>query len=135
MSEVALKIRIITPYGIEWEGDADFISFRSTEGEIGYLPERAPALMELTVDVMKVRSGSNTLQFAVHGGYVLQEREGLTIVTDAAETPEEISVERAKQRLKRAEELLQVSKSRRERARNEAKLQRHMLRIKIGSRG
>jgi len=31
--------------------------------------------------------------------------------------------------------LLEVSKSRRERARNEAKLQRHMLRIKVGSGG
>jgi F-type H+-transporting ATPase subunit epsilon len=133
VNDLALKPTIITPYEIEWEGEADYISFRSTEGEIGFLPERAPALMKLTVDVMEITSGSKTLRFAVHGGYVLQERDSLTIVTDAAETPEEISVERAKQRLKRAEELLEVSKSRRERARNEAKLQRHMLRIKVGS--
>ena len=75
-----LKTTIITPYGIEWEGEADYISFRSTEGEIAYLPERAPALMKLTVDVMEIKSGTETLRFAVHGGYVLQERGVIIII-------------------------------------------------------
>ncbi|HNS66401.1 MAG TPA: ATP synthase F1 subunit epsilon [Mesotoga infera] len=128
-----LKTKIVTPYGIVWEGEAEYISFKSVEGEIGFLPERAPAVMKLVVDVVEIRAAGVVHTFAVHGGYILQERDMTTIITDAAERPEEINVERARQRLKRAEELLEISDSRRERARNQAKLQRHMLRIKLGS--
>ena len=128
-----LKINIVTPYGIVWDGEADLILFRSVEGDIGFLPDRAPAIMKLAVNVMEIRSKGETHSFAVHGGYILQERDRTTIVTDAAERPEDINLERAKQRLKRAEELLAVSDSRKERARNESKLQRHMLRIRLGS--
>ncbi len=83
--------------------------------------------------MVEIRAAGVVHTFAVHGGYILQERDMTTIITDAAERPEEINVERARQRLKRAEELLEISDSRRERARNQAKLQRHMLRIKLGS--
>lgn len=129
-----LKLTIVTPYGIAWNGEADYISFRTVEGSVGFLPGRAPAVMKLAVDVIEIKSQGDVHIFAVHGGYVLQERDKTTVVTDAAERPEEINVQRARQRLKRAEELLGVSQSRRERARNQGKLQRHMLRIKVGSR-
>ena len=52
-------------------------------------------------------------------------------MTDAAEKPEDIIIERAKERLQRAEELLKISDSNRERARITGKLQRHMLRIRV----
>jgi F-type H+-transporting ATPase subunit epsilon len=60
--------------------------------------ERAPAVMMLVVDVVEIRAAGVVHTFAVHGGYILQERDMTTIITDAAERPEEINVERARQR-------------------------------------
>lgn len=131
---VSLKLEIITPYGSAWKGEADYISFRTVSGSMAFLPERAPAIFELSVNEMTIKSGQDELIFAVHGGYILNSRDKVVIMTDAAEKPQDINIERAEQRLQRAKELLEMTDSNRERARISGKLQRHMLRIRMSKK-
>lgn len=131
---VSLNLEIITPYGRAWKGEADLISFRTVSGSMAFLPERAPAIFELSVNEMTIRSGQEEQTFAIHGGYILNTRDKVVVMTDAAEKPEDIIIQRAEERLQRAKELMEISQSNRERARISGKLQRHMLRIRMSKK-
>ncbi|MBO8166761.1 MAG: ATP synthase F1 subunit epsilon [Kosmotoga sp.] len=129
---MALNVKILTPDGIKWNGMADYLSFRTIEGGMGILPKRSPLLVKLSVDLVELKASDGAkLSFAIHGGYLLNTREGTTIVADAVEKPEDIDIHRAEERISRAREILKVEKDARERARINAKLQRHMLRIRV----
>lgn len=128
---MSLNVSIVTPYARIWEGEAEYLSFRTPLGEMGFLPQRAPIVAQLAVDVIEIKSKGERLLFAVHGGYILNTREKTLIVADAAERPEDIDIHRAEERVKRAEEILKVERDARKRARANAKMQRHLLRIRV----
>ena len=52
---MALNLEIVTPYGRTWKGEADYISFRTVSGSMAFLPDRAPAVFELSVNEMTIR--------------------------------------------------------------------------------
>ncbi|OAA28469.1 ATP synthase F1 subunit epsilon [Kosmotoga arenicorallina S304] len=129
---MSLNVKILTPYGIKWSGMAEYLSFRTIEGGMGVLPKHAPLLVKLSVDLVEIRTSEGArLVFVIHGGYLLNTREGATIVADAVEKPEDIDIHRAEEKMSRAREILKIEKDARERARIDAKLQRHMLRIRV----
>ncbi|AKI96781.1 ATP synthase F1 subunit epsilon [Kosmotoga pacifica] len=129
---MSLNVKIVTPFEIKWEGEADYLAFRSTEGGMGILPQRAPLITKLAVELVKIQTTEGkTLLFAVHGGYLLNTRTETIIVADAVERPEDIDIHRAEEKISRAREILKVEKDTKEKARINAKLQRHMLRIRV----
>jgi F-type H+-transporting ATPase subunit epsilon len=128
---MSLNIKLVTPYGIEWEGAAELLSFKTVEGSIAFLPSRAPMVCQLVVDKINIRSEGKNYYFAVHGGYLLNDRELVTIVADAAEKPEDIDIERARRHLERAKELIELAEDTREKADLSAQIQRNILREKV----
>jgi F-type H+-transporting ATPase subunit epsilon len=128
---MSLNIKLVTPYGIEWEGTAELLSFKTVEGSMAFLPSRAPMVCQLAVDKINIRSEGKNYYFAVHGGYLLNDRELVTIVADAAEKPEDIDIERARRHLERAKELVELAEDTREKADLSAQIQRNILREKV----
>lgn len=128
---MSLNIKLVTPYGIEWEGTAELLSFKTVEGSMAFLPSRAPMVCQLAVDKINIRSEGKNYYFAVHGGYLLNDRELVTIVADAAEKPEDIDIERARRHLERAKELIELAEDTREKADLSAQIQRNILREKV----
>ncbi|MFW6122392.1 MAG: F0F1 ATP synthase subunit epsilon, partial [Petrotogales bacterium] len=96
-----------------------------------FLPSRAPMVCQLAVEKINIHSNGKNYYFAVHGGFLLNERESLTIVADAAEKPEEIDIEKARRHLERAKELLDLAKDTQEKADLSAQIQRNILREKV----
>jgi F-type H+-transporting ATPase subunit epsilon len=86
---------------------------------------------QLVVDKINIRSEGKNYYFAFHGGYLLTDRELVTIVADAAEKPEDIDIERARRHLERAKELVELAEDTREKADLSAQIQRNILREKV----
>ncbi|MFO7881697.1 MAG: ATP synthase F1 subunit epsilon [Kosmotogaceae bacterium] len=128
---MSLNVKLVTPYGIEWEGTAELLSFQTVEGSIAFLPLRAPMVCQLAVEKINIQSYDKNYYFAVHGGYLLNERDSLTIVADAAEKPEDIDIERARRHLERAKELVDLAKDTQEKADLSAQIQRNILRERV----
>ncbi len=99
-------LEIVTPDRKFFEEEVDMVIVRGVEGDLGILKGRSPLVTPLDIGIIKIKKDGNTRIAAIAGGYVEVGKEKTTIISDAAEWPEEIDVERAKEAKQRAEERL-----------------------------
>ena len=118
MADKEFTLRIITPERVFYEGIVDMVEFNTTEGQIGVLPGHIP----LTVIV---KPG------ILHSGFAEILPEGVTILAEIIEWPNEIDENRAEAALHRAEERLRSKTPETDIARAETALQRAMARIQV----
>lgn len=87
-----------------WSGEATIVLARTTEGELGILPNHIPLLGELAPDgVVRIRQeDGEELVVAAHGGFLSVTEEGVSILAEMAELAGEIDVPRAQAALERA---------------------------------
>lgn len=91
-----------------WSGEATIVLARTTEGELGILPGHTPLLGQLAeggVVTIRTETGEDVV-VAAHGGFLSVTDRGVSILAEAAEISTEIDVERARQALRRAEDVL-----------------------------
>ncbi len=92
-----MRVELVAPDRLLWEGQATFVFARTTAGEIGILPRHVPLLAELVEGEM-VRIDTvdgEEYHAAVHGGFLSVTEQGVTILAEDAEPAEEIDVEQA----------------------------------------
>lgn len=99
-------LEIVTPDRKFFEEEVDMVIVRGVEGDLGILKGRAPLVTPLDIGKIKIKQGGKTRIAAIAGGYVEVGKDKTTIISDAAEWPEEIDLERAKEAKERAEERL-----------------------------
>jgi F-type H+-transporting ATPase subunit epsilon len=91
-----------------WSGEATIVLARTTEGELGILPGHTPLLGQLAeggVVTIRTESGEDVV-VAAHGGFLSVTDQGVSILAESAEISTEIDVERARQALRRVEDVL-----------------------------
>ncbi len=105
---VAVEVQLVSPEQVLYTGEADMVVARTLSGgEIAFLRGHAPFLGALApAPVRLILSGGGELGFAVHGGFVEVAHDRVIILSDVAELPEAIDVERARAAKARAEEAL-----------------------------
>ena len=128
------KAEIVSPDRVVWSGEAQSVTFRTVEGSMGILDKRAPIVTALDIAMMEIKTDSDKMDFAVHGGLLRMNGEEMIVVTDAAERAEEIDVYRAEKAKQRAQDLLAKSKNDVERYKANASLQKNILRMHIGKK-
>lgn len=100
-----LQVALVSVEREIWSGEATQVIARTTEGEIGILPNHTALLGQLaegfTVTV-KQSSGSDVVA-AVHGGFLSIADGHVTILAEIAELTEDIDTARAQSALQRAE--------------------------------
>ena len=89
-----------------FEGDVDFIVAVGIEGELGILPGHAPLMTILKPGPLKITQGTEEQLLFVGGGFLEVLPDRVTVLADVAEHAEEISVERAEEARRRAQEKL-----------------------------
>jgi len=99
-------LEIVTPDRKFFEEEVDMVIVRGIEGDLGILRGHAPLVTPLDIGKIRIKKDGKTRIAAIAGGYIEVGREKTTIIADAAEWPEEIDVERAKEAKQRAEERL-----------------------------
>ncbi len=124
-------LRIITPDRVFYENQVDMVEFNTTEGEIGVLPGHIPMTVIVKPGVLNISESEAEKQAALHGGFAEILPEGVTILAEVIEWPEEIDEARAMAAKERAEGRLQDRTPETDIVRAETALQRAIARIQV----
>ena len=101
-------LRVVSVERSLFEGDVEFIIATGADGELGVLARHAPLMTVLKPGPLRIQEifgGPEQLLF-VGGGFLEVLPDRVTVLADVAEHAEEISVERAEEARKRAQERL-----------------------------
>lgn len=124
-------LRIVTPDRVFYENQADMVEFNTTEGEIGVLPGHIPMTVIVKPGILNISEPEGEKEAALHSGFAEILPEGITILAEVIEWPEEIDEKRAVAAKERAEERLRSKTSDTDIARAETALQRALARIQV----
>lgn len=100
------QLEIVTPDRKFYEDEVSMVIARTLEGDVGILSDHVPTVSPLSIGVIKIKKDNKMLEATCSGGFISTDEDRATIITDSAEWPEEIDVERAQAAKKRAEERL-----------------------------
>lgn len=101
-------LRVVSVERSLFEGEVEFMIATGAEGELGVLARHAPLMTVLKpgpLRIQEVFGGTEELIF-VGGGFLEVLPDRVTVLADVAEHAEEISVERAEEARRRAQEKL-----------------------------
>ena len=99
--------QLVSPERVLYEGEADMVVCRTSDGEIAFLPGHVPFVGALGIAKVRILLPANgEVAAAVHGGFVEVSHDTVTILSDVAELPEQIDVVRAHTARERADQLL-----------------------------
>lgn len=104
-----LKCEIVTPDGVAFDSPAAMVVVPGSLGEMGILPRHAPLVSSTVIGEARVRlndEGERWESLAVGGGYVKIQFDQLLLLVESAEPAEAIDIERAREALARAQDLL-----------------------------
>lgn len=130
-----INLEIITPERKVLSEAVDEVIVPGLEGELGILPQHTPLISQLKTGVLTYRQGSEKRSVHVSGGFVEVLPERVSVLSDVAERPEEIDLERAQRARERAEKRLSSLGEDIDFRRAELKLQRALIRIQLASKG
>jgi F-type H+-transporting ATPase subunit epsilon len=104
-----LEVHLVTPEREVWAGEADFVTARGVDGDLGILPGHAPLLAALAVGPVFIDAGGSRTAVAVDGGFLDVAHEDdvtrVDILAEHALLSEELGQDDAESRERRAEEL------------------------------
>lgn len=97
--------QILSPERIVYRGDIVSLVAPGVEGYLGIMAGHAPLLAALSIGEVKVTEENQLpLVFAITGGVLEVDKNGVTVMADAAERAEEIDVTRAEASRERAQQ-------------------------------
>ena len=131
MAEKSFNLRIITPDRVFYEGEAEMVEFNTTEGQVGVLPGHIPLTVIIKPGVLTIHEAEGEKTAALHAGFAEILPEGITILAEIIEWPDEINESRAEAARERAEERLRSRTPETDIARAETALQRAIARIQV----
>ena len=98
-----LDLEVVTPEREVVHEQVDEVQVPGRDGYLGILPGHAALLSELGIGELSYKSGGHQHYMAVLGGFVEIREDHVRVLADAAEKPEEIDIERAREDLRRAQ--------------------------------
>ncbi|NMA03682.1 MAG: F0F1 ATP synthase subunit epsilon [Clostridiales bacterium] len=128
------RLQIIAPDRIFYDDEVEMVAVSTQDGGLGVLARHIPLVAPLVIGRVKIKKGGQSKEAAISEGFIQVKRGYTRVITDSAEWPEEIDVERAEAAKKRAEELLRSRKSHVDIMRAEAALQRAIIRLRVANR-
>jgi F-type H+-transporting ATPase subunit epsilon len=128
---MTLNLSVVTPERAFFNGPVEMVVLQAEDGEIGVLAGHSPALVALREGVTRVKIGDEWRWFAASSGYASVRTDGVYVVLQTAEWPEEIDVNRALREKEEAEEILRQRQSRQEYALTRSMLARAMVRLRV----
>lgn len=98
-----MRLNIVTPEKKIFENEVDQVSLPTFDGEITILPHHIPLMTQIKPGELTIKIGAKTEHFVTGGGFVEITGGRVSVLTDLAETSEQISIEKAEEAKKRAE--------------------------------
>lgn len=126
-------LEIVTPDRLFFSEKVEMVIVRGLEGDLAVLKGRTPITTPLKIGQVRITQNGKERIAAVVNGYISVLGDKTTIVTEAAEWPEEIDVKRAEEAKRRAEELIQQGNDDIDIMRAELALKRALNRLNTSS--
>lgn len=126
-----MHLKLITHDRIVFDEDVNEIYTRGVDGEFGILENHVPIMTALDVGVTKAVQGDKIKLFTTMGGIFQFKDNDAIILTDNAESGNDIDVARAKAAKERAEARLADKSAEIDAKRAEAALARAKARLKV----
>ena len=106
-----LGVRVLTPEGAVFSGEAEIMVVPGSAGELGILAHHAPLISSLKPGHMTVAEGGERLEWATAGGFIeVRKNEALVLVSEAVRR-EDIDAGEARARLELARADLERAES------------------------
>ncbi len=126
-------LKVISPDRIFFDGEADMIEVKTTEGDIGILKGHIPMTAIIEPGMLKIIKDKNEKVAALLSGFVEVLGDRVIILAESCEWPEEIDVHRANEAKLRAERRLKGDDGDINETRAEMALRRSLTRIEIAN--
>jgi len=101
--KMKISLQILTPDRQLVKEEIDTVTAPGVEGEFGVLPGHTYFITKLGIGVASYSVGSEKKYLSISGGIAEIGPDRVNILTDVAEIPEEIDIERAEAAKERAE--------------------------------
>jgi F-type H+-transporting ATPase subunit epsilon len=103
VSDDLLQVELVAADRLVWSGEAKMVIARTTEGDVGILPNHAPMLSLLVDGIVDVTTADNeTWVAAVDAGFLSVANNRISVLSEHAEMSHEIDLEKARADLERA---------------------------------
>ncbi len=98
-----MRFEVVTPKGSKVSARVSSVEAPGSLGKLGILPGHRPLITSLGIGLLSYSIEGETDWLVVNGGYLEVADDELVVITETAETPDEIDVARAEAALARAE--------------------------------
>jgi len=135
MAGDSIQLVVVTPVRQLLSESVTEVQLPGADGYLGVLPGHAPLITELGIGELTYRTvGGQTGLLAVIRGFAEVLPDRVSVLAETAERAEEIDITRAKEALKRAQELIAKGGENVDWDRASAALQRALVRIQVVSK-
>lgn len=128
------RLKVISPDRIFFDGEADMIEVKTTEGEMGILKGHIPLMAIVAPGMLKIINDKEEKVAALLEGIIEVLGDHVTILAESCEWPEEIDVHRAEEAKLRAERRLKGADGEINETRAEMALRRSLIRLEIAEK-
>ncbi|MDE5946366.1 MAG: ATP synthase F1 subunit epsilon [Oscillospiraceae bacterium] len=130
----AFRFKVVTPDKILFDGEAEQVIVRTTEGDVGILAGHENYVANLPSGILKITTGGNIRYAAISDGFLkVSYNKITTIIVTAAEWGEDIDIIWANRSKEDALNKIKQAKTDSEISRAELKLKRALNRINVSS--
>ena len=103
MSDTLMQVELVAADRLVWSGEARMVIARTTEGDVGVLPNHAPMLSLMVDGIVDITTGDGeTWIAAVDAGFLSVANNRISILSEHAEMSHDIDLEKARADLERA---------------------------------
>jgi F-type H+-transporting ATPase subunit epsilon len=81
-------VDIVTPEAVVWSGEAEMVTARTTEGDIGILANHEATMAALATGAVQVHHDGGITLAGLHGGFLQIYQNTVTLLTDWARMTE-----------------------------------------------
>lgn len=127
----SFSLKIVTPDGIEFDGMAETLLLRTTEGDIQILAGHADLICAVGTGRVKIGANGTYRSAAASGGFLTVTSGEVRLAATTFEYAEEIDVARAKRAKERAEQAIADRIDAHEQEVAKAKLLRALTRLNV----
>lgn len=97
MSDDLMQVELVAADRLVWSGEAKMVIARTTEGDVGILPNHAPVLSLMVHGIVDVTtSDDETWVAAVDAGFLSVANNRISILAEHAEMSHDIDLEKAR---------------------------------------
>ena len=126
------ELEIVTPDRKLYEGTVEMVVVRTVAGDLGIRKEHMSLVSPLSIGTIRIKEEKGKSREATcAGGFVQVRQDKTTIITDSAEFPDEIDVERAIKAAERAEARIKSGNSEIDIVRAQIALEKSLNRLKV----